>query len=113
MRKVYSKYGDKVEIVVVEDLARGDFTNALDGVSAVIHAATPIPGREELKDVLEVSGPSAGYIDSSLPQMGFRSPGREHSTLSAKLSQPVSNISPMSEQSAPFWISPSPSLRRP
>ena len=67
LRKVYSKYGDKVEIVIVEDIVNGDFAGALDGVSAVIHAATPIPGPGlELKNALQVSGPSTGYIDSSL-----------------------------------------------
>ena len=54
LRKAYAKYGDKVDIVVIDDLARGDFTDVLKGVSAVIHAATPVPGRETLKDVLEV-----------------------------------------------------------
>jgi len=54
LRKVYAKYGDKVDIVVIEDLIKGDFTDALKDVSAVIHVATAIPGREELKDVLEV-----------------------------------------------------------
>ena len=54
LRKAYAKYGDKVDIVVIEDLVKGDFTDALKGVSAVIHAATAVPGREELKDILEV-----------------------------------------------------------
>ena len=54
LRKAYAKYGDKVDIAVVEDLIKGDFTDALKGVSAVIHVATPVPGREELKDILEV-----------------------------------------------------------
>ena len=56
LRKAYAKYGDRVDIVVVEDLIKGDFTNALKGVSAVIHAASPAAGREELKDILEVGG---------------------------------------------------------
>jgi len=54
LRESYAKYGDKVDIVVVEDLAKGDFTDALKGVSAVIHLATAVPGREELKDILEI-----------------------------------------------------------
>ena len=61
MRKSYAKYGDKVDIVVVEDLVRGDFTNALKGVSAVIHVATPGIS-EELKDILEV-GNLLGFSD--------------------------------------------------
>ena len=38
----------------MEDLVKGDFTDALKGVSAVIHVATPGIS-EELKDILEVS----------------------------------------------------------
>ena len=36
LRKVYAKYGDKVDIIVIEDLVKGDFTDVLEGVSAVI-----------------------------------------------------------------------------
>ena len=66
LRKAYSKYGDKVDIVVVDDLVKGDFTEVLKGVSAVIHTATPVPGREKTKDVLEVSCPSVDHLSSSL-----------------------------------------------
>ena len=59
---MYAKYGDKVDIVVIEDLIKGDFTDALKGVSAVIHVATPLPGREELKDILEV-----GHLPAHFP----------------------------------------------
>jgi len=62
LRKAYDKHGDKVDIVVVEDLVRGDFTDALKGVSAVIHVATPTPGREELKDILEVVLPTPSLV---------------------------------------------------
>ena len=63
LRKAYAKYGDRVDIVVVEDLIKGDFTNALKGVSAVIHAASPAAGREELKDILEVGGLPPRFSD--------------------------------------------------
>jgi len=66
LRKVYAKYGEKVDIVVVEDLAKGDFTDALKDVSAVIHVATPIPGREVLKDILEVGHLPAHFLISNL-----------------------------------------------
>jgi len=55
LKKAYAKHGDKVDIVVVEDLVKGDFTDALKGVSAVIQTATPGPGRENLKDILEIT----------------------------------------------------------
>ena len=63
---MYAKYGDKVDIVVVEDLITGDFTDALKGVSAVIHVATPVPGREDLKDILEVGHLPAHFLISNL-----------------------------------------------
>ena len=62
LKKVYAKYGDKVDIVVVEDLITGDFTDAFKGVSAVSHVATPIPGREELSAVIEV-----GHLPAHFP----------------------------------------------
>jgi len=61
LRKSYVKYGDRVDIVVVEDLVKGDFTDALKGVSAVIHVATP-GFSQELTDILEV-----GYLPDSFP----------------------------------------------
>ena len=70
LRKAYAKYGDRVDVVVIEDLIKGDFTDALKGVSAVIHAASPAPGREELKDILEVGGlPPGSTISSSHGRM--------------------------------------------
>lgn len=65
LRKAYAEYGDRVEIVVVEDLVKGDFTDALKGVSAVIHTATPVPGREELQDLLKVSYSPDVYLTPS------------------------------------------------
>jgi len=64
LKKVYAKYSDKVDIVVIEDLIKGDFTDALKGVSAVIHVATPIPGHEELRDILEVGHLPAHFLIS-------------------------------------------------
>ena len=55
LKAVYSKYGDRVEIVVVDDLANGDFTDALRGVSALIHVASPLPGRDETRALIDVS----------------------------------------------------------
>jgi len=55
LRKAYAKHGDKVDIVVMEDLVTDKFTDALKGVSAVIHTATPVPGRETLADILTIT----------------------------------------------------------
>ena len=59
LKTAYSKYEGKVEIVVVDDLIKGDFTDALRGVSALIHVASPVPGRDETKALIDVSPLSA------------------------------------------------------
>ena len=51
----YSKYGDRVEIVVADDIINGDFTDALRGASALIHVASPLPGRDETEALINVS----------------------------------------------------------
>ena len=77
LKRAYAKHGDKVEIVIVEDLVKGDFTDSLKGVSAVIHAATPVPGREELRDILEVFIFPCDCLIPELTQAVARSLGRE------------------------------------
>ena len=72
LKEAYAKYGDKVDIVVVEDLVKGDFTDALKDVSAVIHAATPVPGRENLNDILKVSHLQTGRLIPSSYTGGFQ-----------------------------------------
>ena len=114
LRKAYAKYGDRVDIVVVEDLIKGDFTDALKGVSAVIHAASPAAGREELKDILEVGSlPPSRFSDLEFTRADSRSPEKEHSTLSARLLPQASNISRSLEPSAPFWTLPTRLSRHP
>jgi nucleoside-diphosphate-sugar epimerase len=49
-----------VEVVVVDDIAAGDFTEALKDITAVIHVASPLPGRAEPAEVL--SGAIEGTI---------------------------------------------------
>ena len=51
----YIKYGDRVDIAVIDDLITGDFTDVLKGVHAVIHVATPLPGRQDLQATIDVS----------------------------------------------------------
>ncbi|KAI0666314.1 NAD-P-binding protein [Trametes maxima] len=45
-------YGGDVEVVAADDLAFGDFTQALKGVSGVIHAAAPLLGRDSPEGAL-------------------------------------------------------------
>ena len=50
-----SVYGDNVELVIVDDLIKGDFTSALQGVDALIHVASPLPGRGDPDYTIDVS----------------------------------------------------------
>jgi len=50
-------YGGSVEIVVVDDLIKGDFTSVLQGVDALIHVASPLPGRGDPDYTIDVSFP--------------------------------------------------------
>ena len=58
VKAAYTKYGDQVDIVVVDDFINGDFTDALKGVYAIILVASPLPGRQDLRATIDVS-PSA------------------------------------------------------
>ena len=98
-KAAYAKYGDRVEIVVVDDLINGDFTDVLKDVYGVIHVASPFPGRQDLQTTIDVSTrfPShlslSDHLDRSfVPTIplsplvlplgcSYRSPSKEHSTL--------------------------------
>ncbi|KZP23508.1 NAD-P-binding protein [Athelia psychrophila] len=52
-REIFASYGDKFEVVTVNDTAKDDISEIVRGVDAVIHAAAPLPshykgGIEEL-----------------------------------------------------------------
>ncbi|KAI9065330.1 NAD-P-binding protein [Trametes sanguinea] len=55
VRQSNTIYGSDVEVIAVDDLAFGDFTEALKGVDGVIHAAAPLIGRESPEKALETS----------------------------------------------------------
>ena len=55
MRAAYAKYGDRVDIVVADDLVDGDFTEIMKGVHAVIFVASVFPGRESIDTTIHVS----------------------------------------------------------
>lgn len=38
----------------VDDIATGDFTEALKGVDAVVHIACPLPGRKDTEEIFKV-----------------------------------------------------------
>ncbi|KAJ7822628.1 hypothetical protein B0H14DRAFT_2828230 [Mycena olivaceomarginata] len=45
LKSSYASYGDHFESVKITDIARDQFPEALVGVGAVIHLASPLPGR--------------------------------------------------------------------
>ncbi|TFK54316.1 NAD(P)-binding protein [Heliocybe sulcata] len=44
---------DSIELVVVDDIAKGDLSAALKGVDAVIHVASPLAGRASAEQTLD------------------------------------------------------------
>ena len=45
-----------IEIVEISDIVHGQFQEALVGVDAVIHTASPLPGRAKPQEMLDVCG---------------------------------------------------------
>lgn len=54
LKELYSAY-PALEIVEVPDIAHSQFAEALAGVDAVIHTATPLPARVDPETLLNVS----------------------------------------------------------
>ncbi|EIM81632.1 NAD-P-binding protein [Stereum hirsutum FP-91666 SS1] len=52
VRDAYKSYGDQFELVVVDDFATSDLSGALQGVDAVIHVASPLPGATSVEVIL-------------------------------------------------------------
>ncbi|KAG6847100.1 hypothetical protein H0H93_010088, partial [Arthromyces matolae] len=48
----YKKFGSRFTAIEVKDLTRDQFPEALDGVDAVIHAAAPMPGKEDTASMI-------------------------------------------------------------
>ncbi|KAJ7127919.1 hypothetical protein C8R44DRAFT_873689 [Mycena epipterygia] len=47
LKSIYAIYGDRFETVKITDIAHDQFLDALVGVDAVIHLASPLPGQAE------------------------------------------------------------------
>ncbi|EMD31995.1 hypothetical protein CERSUDRAFT_119302 [Gelatoporia subvermispora B] len=55
LRKVFAPFGDKLELVIVEDITKeGAFDDAVQGVSAIAHTASPFHTRADEPDELIV-----------------------------------------------------------
>ncbi|KAJ8489631.1 hypothetical protein ONZ51_g2814 [Trametes cubensis] len=71
-RESNAMYGKDVEIVAADDLAFGDFTEALKGVDAVIHAAAPLFGRASPEEALTAAIDGAMNILRQTEKMGIK-----------------------------------------
>nr|GAT49323.1 predicted protein [Mycena chlorophos] len=60
IQTAFARYGEQFKAVEIADIASSDFTNVLEGVSAIIHTAAPLPGRVDLETGLKTS------VDGSL-----------------------------------------------
>ena len=56
LRASYAKYGNHFEAVAIADVTTDQFPDALVGVDAVIHTASPLPGKADtVEEMLHVS----------------------------------------------------------
>jgi len=55
VKAAYAKYGDRVDIVVVNDLVTADYTDILKGVYGIIYVASVLPGSQSVQTTIEVS----------------------------------------------------------
>lgn len=74
LKKVFGEYGDKLEFVVVPDITKeGAFDNVLDGLDAVIHAASPF--QMDVEDPEELIRPAVdGTV--SIVTSAIKTPGK-------------------------------------
>ena len=55
LKEQLAEYGDKFEVVDVPDIATTQFPEALVGVDALIHTASPLSGRQDASSTIKVS----------------------------------------------------------
>ncbi|KAF7346828.1 Epimerase domain-containing protein [Mycena sanguinolenta] len=55
LKSSYASYGDRFESIKITDIAHDQFPEALVGVDAIIHVASPLPGRAEPATILEAA----------------------------------------------------------
>jgi len=54
-KEMFASYGDKFEVVSVNDVAVDDISEQLQGVDAVMHTAAPLPSKGDQKALLYAS----------------------------------------------------------
>ncbi|KDQ50505.1 hypothetical protein JAAARDRAFT_141870, partial [Jaapia argillacea MUCL 33604] len=55
VKQGFAKYQDRFEVTPVDDVATSDLTEALKGVEAVIHVASPLAGVADAKTTLDTA----------------------------------------------------------
>ncbi|KAI0639042.1 NAD-P-binding protein [Trametes polyzona] len=71
-RQSNASYGTDVEVIAADDLAYGDFTDALKGVHGVIHAAAPLVGRDSPENALTAAIEGALNILRQVEKAGIK-----------------------------------------
>jgi hypothetical protein len=62
VKATFSSYGDKFQVVTVNDVAVDNLSEHLEGVDAVIHAAAPLPSKGEPEALLNVRSISYRHL---------------------------------------------------
>ncbi|KAJ7572895.1 hypothetical protein C8J56DRAFT_358654 [Mycena floridula] len=55
IRAAYAKYGQDVEVAAISDISSDQFPEALKGVHAIIHSASPIAEKADTKEMLNTA----------------------------------------------------------
>ncbi|KAI8982891.1 NAD-P-binding protein [Trametes punicea] len=71
-RETNAIYGADVEVMAIDNLAYDDFTDALRGVDAVIHAAAPLPGGDTPHNALTAAVEGTVNILRQTHKMGIK-----------------------------------------
>ncbi|KAJ3477367.1 hypothetical protein NLI96_g10511 [Meripilus lineatus] len=72
VKEGFAQYGSNFEVATIDDLAHGDYKSALQGVKAVIHAASPFTGSMPPAPALEATIDGALNLLSQAEQSGIR-----------------------------------------
>ncbi|KAJ3540759.1 hypothetical protein NMY22_g4166 [Coprinellus aureogranulatus] len=72
LQKIFEEDANKLEFVVIEDMSKeGAFDEAIAGVDAVAHVATPIPGEATPEETLRIAqDATVGVLKSALKESG-------------------------------------------
>ncbi|CAL1696095.1 unnamed protein product [Somion occarium] len=97
VREAYAQYGDKYDVIVVDDFVNGDFSDALKDVEAVVHAAAPMPSGsiESAEQALDVAINGSLNIFRQAEQAGVKNFAYVSSIIAINMTGPP----PWSDQS--------------